>query len=265
MEENQKKSKKGIFFFIASLVVLLPISFFLGWKMNDINVRSSATKKDVNKGTKSETKKKSELVEKNKNSEPKVEDITKVDVNSLVVDSNKVINSDAKGWSYSEIPFSNDNMGLTVSVNKENNTGIIEIHWIKFNAYSTRFREKNAQGGTFGDNVQVITVDGFKGKIHSAYISGFGQSSGMETAFFIMSDGTVEYVPIQKLYDACGYLDNSTVNSYGNISNVSGVAKIVQADAHAPQSTGAATSLGIKADGSFYDFQFNLDVNSLTA
>ena len=264
MEENQKKSKKGVFIFIALFVVLLPTTFFLGWKMNDIIVHTSTNKNNANEGTKKETKKIDDVI-KDDDLESKVEDITNVDVNSLTVESNKVINSEAQGWDYSELPGSYDNMGLKVSVNKENNTGVIEIHWIKFHAYSTRYREKNAQGGTFGDNVQIITVNGFKGKVHSAYISGFGQSFGMETAFFVMTDGTVEYVPIQKLYDVCGYLDNSTVNSYGNVPNVSGVAKIVHADANAPKSTGAATTLGIKADGSFYDFHFNLDVNSLEA
>ena len=80
-----------------------------------------------------------------------------------------------------------------------------------------------------------------------------------------MTDGTVEYVPIQKLYDTCGCLENATVNSYGVIPGVSGVAKVVQAEANALQSTGFATTLGIKADNTFYDFQFHLDVNSLMA
>ena len=128
---------------------------------------------------------------------------------------------------------------------------------------SSKVINSEAQGGTFGDNVQRITVQGFKGNIHSAFISGFGQSSGFETTFFIMTDGTVEYVPIQKLYDTCGYLNDATINSYGVIANVSGVAKIITANGNAPYSTGAATTLGIKADGTFYDFQFNLDVNSL--
>ena len=259
--EETKKTRKGYFIAIVILILLLPTCFFAGIKYKEMNT----VEKDSNSTAKKNAKEKTTKSVSNATSDEAINSIENVDINTLTVSSDKVINAEAKGWTYSEMASSNDNMGLAVSVDKQKNTGSIEIHWIKFNQYSTRYHQKNAQGGTYGDNVQVITVQGFKGKVHSAYITGFGQSFGMETAFFIMTDGSVEYVPIQKLYDTCGYLENATVNSYGVIPNVNGVAKIVQAAASAPQSTGAATTLGIKADNTFYDFQFNLDVNSLMA
>lgn len=259
--EEKKKSNNGYIIIVVVLLLLLPACFFAGIKYTEMI--SSKDEKKESKNMKTESEKKTKKDIKKTINEGTTVNIENVDINSLTVSSDKVINEQAKGWLYSEIASSNDNMGLAVSVDKQNNTGRIEIQWIKFNQYSIRFRQKNAQGGTVGDNVQIITVNGFKGNVHSAYITGFGHSSGAETAFFIMTDGTVEYVPIQKLYDTCGYLDNTTVSSYGAIPNVSGVAKIVQADAKAPQSTGSATTLGIKSDGTFYDFNFNLDVKSL--
>ena len=256
MEEN-KKNKKGYIVLIVVLILLLPACFFAGVKYNEMTISNKDTTKKQSKNKKNTKKETSATKEQDKTS------IENVDINSLTVSSDKIINPEGKGWTYTEVSSSADSMGLDANVNKKDNTGSIEIHWEKFHKYSVGYLRDNAQGGTYGDNVQTITVNGFKGKVHSAFISGFGQTFGTETAFYIMDDGTVEFVPIQKLYDDYGAIDNVTLNSYGVIPNVSGVAKIVQAEASAPQSAGSMTTLGIKADGSFYDFQFNLDLKSL--
>lgn len=264
----KKKSHIALIIVIIILILVLGIG---GWKItNTLNA-------DKNDNTESKRKKNKSITEEtvdnnvqedSKNDSEETTDsnsIESVDVNSLTVDSSKVINPEAKGWSYSEIQSSNANMGLAANVNKRDNTGSIEIHWDKFHNFSTGYLRTNAQGGTYSDNIQTVYVKGFNGTVYSAYITGFGQSFGAETAFYIMTDGTVAYVPIQKLYNSYGSTTNPVNTSAISMSNVNGVVKIVQADAHAPYSTGSATTLGLKADGSFYDFQFCLDVNSLRA
>lgn len=245
---NEKQSFNEILVAISlNVIILLVCGGFVIWKIST-GFSTLERKSEENDGL-------FNIVSTNNN----------VDVSALTFDNNKIINPEANGWQYLELPSSANNIGLTLSVNSINNTGTIQINWDKFHNYSTRFIQNNIQGAPSIGNVQIISVKKFIGQVQSAFLGSFGQSFGRETAFFVMLDGSVEYVPIQKLYDICGYRNNATVNSFGEVPGVFEVLKVVRAKGNAPQSVGSVTTLGIKADGSFYDFQFNLDVNSLAA
>ena len=83
-------------------------------------------------------------------------------------------------------------------------------------------------------------------KIVDVFVSGFGNGMGDETMFFLMDDGTVEYMPIWKAYKAKNY------HSYGKLPNVENVIKFMRGDYwHIPHGSYANT-FAQRADGKFY-------------
>ena len=183
MEGEEKKKKQTQTIFIVAVALIVLILGYEGWQISSMVSKTKSNEKkekEVVKRTpsKSDNDAKEESISSsesttnesyNNNTETTpTNSIENVDVSTLTVDSSKVINSEAKGWNYSEMGSSNDNLGLGISANKNSNTAVIEISWFKFHNFSTGYMRKNAQGGTFGDNVQKITVQGFKGHIHSA-------------------------------------------------------------------------------------------------
>jgi len=109
---------------------------------------------------------------------------------------------------------------------------------------------------TCGDKGYDITVSGFDKKIKSTYVGGIGQSVGSTIFYFLMEDGTVEYVKLlNQKTDSNGtnYYENGTLEKPQVVSGVSGVVKLYGANSNAPQSTGSYTTLAAKKDGSFYD------------
>ena len=172
MEGEEKKKKQTQTIFIVAVALIVLILGYEGWQISSMvsKTKSNAkNEKEVVKRTpsKSDNDAKEESISSsesttnesyNNNTETTpTNSIENVDVSTLTVDSSKVINSEAKGWNYSEMGSSNDNLGLGISANKNSNTAVIEISWFKFHNFSTGYMRKNAQGGTFGDNVQKIT------------------------------------------------------------------------------------------------------------
>ena len=75
------------------------------------------------------------------------------------------------------------------------------------------------------------------------------QGVNEETIFFLMEDGTVEYIP---LYYA---LKNNDIRSYGAINEVSDVVNLISVAAQPKDSPvgGHLSVLALKADGTYYD------------
>ena len=161
-------------------------------------------------------------------------------------DEKKVIDSEAKGYTYELIDTKTSKI-TGVGVDTSKNIGIIKINWGK-NGYDI---------GNEYNRLQTVEIDGFKGKVNSGYLGGFGQSIGGEVAFFIMKDKTLEYARYSKMLLAVK-AEDGTVASDGVVDGITDVVAIRQANYHAPQSTGAVTTLAIKADGTFYDLLFHI-------
>lgn len=78
------------------------------------------------------------------------------------------------------------------------------------------FADSNAREGIF-TNVEIP----FQGKkVADVFIKGFGQSYGYETVFFLMEDGTVEYMPVIHA------IRNNNFKSYGTVEGVKDVVTI---------------------------------------
>ena len=95
------------------------------------------------------------------------------------------------------------------------------------------------------DDVQADSVR-FDKKVVDLYLGGMGQTSRGDTLFILLEDGTVEYIPIVKMFSNF----DMKVSSYGQISNVANVVKFVTASA-----SSGVTTLAIKNDGTYYDLQ----------
>ncbi len=88
----------------------------------------------------------------------------------------------------------------------------------------------------------------FDKEVADVYFGGWGQMSGGESLFFLMKDGTVEYMPFIRA------LTNNDVRSYGKIDGVDGVVKLQMASvSYADMPGGHVTTLAVKNDGTFYD------------
>ena len=127
---------------------------------------------------------------------------------------------------------------------------------IKNNGYTARIEicedalKKYYQYST-GKGCEFFDIE-FDTPIADLFLGGFGQSPGYEVFFFLMSDGTVEYMP---LYEA---VKSGNIRSYGKLDGISDVVKITSSSVgcKGEQSCGGwITTIGIRSDGSFYDFQ----------
>lgn len=83
---------------------------------------------------------------------------------------------------------------------------------------------------------------GLDGEVIDAYATGFGQAFGFETFFFLMKDGTVEYLPVFKA------LKTDNLKSYGKLSGIKQVIKFLGANGDA-----GAVAAALRADGDYYN------------
>ena len=92
----------------------------------------------------------------------------------------------------------------------------------------------------------------FNKKVVDMAECGFGQSIDNETLFFIMEDGTVEYMPIATA------VKNNSIKSYGKLEGVNDIISIKNVSAGAPNGGGWVTTIAFNKDGKFYDLDYVL-------
>lgn len=150
----------------------------------------------------------------------------------LSIDSNNVINNDNIDYMLGErdgfITFEQRDNAYVIYLDKD------EIK----QSYNDIDVNKLKDSYNINSNKSIVEVN-------IVYV---GQSVNGCTVLFLMSDGTVEYIP---LYDA---LHQYELKSYGAISGVSDVVTLTNVSALPKGSNYAhSTTLGLKADGTFYD------------
>lgn len=98
-------------------------------------------------------------------------------------------------------------------------------------------------------DVEEFTDLGLSGKPTDLLLTGFGQAVGEETLFFIMADGTVEYIPLAKA------VQENKIKSYGKLPNVNNVIKFYDGSSCPAEGyTGCGhQSLAQRADGNYYE------------
>lgn len=169
------------------------------------------------------------------------------------LDLEKSLNT--KDITYKNASDTEGNYGLSIKINNDK-TATLTIDWKIFGRISTT--------GSSGE-VKDYLVKEFNKNIKSTFIGDLGQDTNGITLFFIMEDGTVEYVKIFKLGTnpdgSTYYILNNIVKQEGNYSgeftvnplNVAGVIKLYNVDTYSQNASGYRTVIGATKDGSFYD------------
>ena len=200
-------------------------------KIDDQQKQNSADSEDVNQG----------------NSDGIDNTISEFDVSKF--DTTKEAINGTSGWAYKPVENDVSSIGLSIRLSKTKKSAVITIDWGKyFDIYGTSVST---------GEIRNYEITNFTKNIREVYIGGFGQSSGYETAFYVMEDGTVEYTPIMNALGNNGSSSETIMKSYGKINDVSGVVKIITGTDYCLNDQcmgdGAFNILGIKADGTFYN------------
>lgn len=99
-----------------------------------------------------------------------------------------------------------------------------------------------------------ISITGFSEEILSILLDSLGhQAAGGEVILFLMSDGTVEYIPLEKALKT----GNDNIKSYGKIMGVEDIVRLSTARFGVLDNGeivgGYGGAVAIKSDGSFYN------------
>lgn len=95
----------------------------------------------------------------------------------------------------------------------------------------------------------------FDKKVVQLFFGGFGQGAGCETIFFLMEDGTIEYIPFYKELKKENWASlplSEKMNSYGKIDGVTDVVRIYTLDITSGFS-GYVSVGAARKDNSFYN------------
>lgn len=133
----------------------------------------------------------------------------------------------------------------TITVNDNNGDRNYDYYYINCNHEICKVFNQN------GD--ESATIDNFQGKIKDFYYMLFGQGYGDEKLYFVMEDGSVEYIPVDKAFNA------KNIKSYGKIAELNNIVKIHQVTSESYDNEnnqlvgGGASALAEDKDGNLYD------------
>ena len=211
---EEKKKGKGL---VVALVLFILISLGLG---GYIVYDKVLTKEEVK--TESNEKKSDKKVEINKDSEL-----------VLKFDEDKVINHKDMDYKMYETLLS-----MQVSTEGENKA---TISFDKSKIYTDFGVENNA-------NIKDSYDIEFDNEIADIFIGGIGQDSSGTFVFFLMEDGTVQYIEVYKALQNNDFSPKKAndVNNIIKFKNVSAATKEAN-------TSGIVTVLAMKKDGTFYD------------
>lgn len=128
------------------------------------------------------------------------------------------------------------------------NSNELKTYYLNCSSSSCNIIEENGE--------IYATIDNFQNKIRDYYFIMFGQAAGSEKIFFVMDDGSVEYMPVSAA------LTENKIESYGKIDGLKNIIKIHQIEV---SSFGydkgligrGAGAIAEDVDGNFYDL-YNL-------
>lgn len=237
MEEKNKKAitiSLSTFFLIIAIAVILVMGYFmikankenekLKEEQNNSNeIIKYQTNKDIeNNIPKIDKEEKAEKLENNKLSEYKPLYIEK---------SNKIKGNKSYDVDYR---FNSIYNGIVIE-NVEKNSATLAISSRTFKSEDTPY------------NVEKKTIKTSK-NIQEVYSAGIGQGLSDSYMFFLLEDGTIEYLNI---YKAIVETKDFTVNK---IAGIKDVVKFYQVDCY-DEMSGGVTVLAQRNDGKFYDLK----------
>lgn len=240
---ESKKSKLGLGIFIGVLIgLIIGLTGFIVYDKVVDKDNDDIKLNDVNKNDNNDSNKTIDNASNNNSSINDDFDISKFDNTKEAINGNKNI-------AYKLTDNDASKVGLSANLNSNKKSAIISIDWSKyFEIYGISLTD---------GKIRKYNITNFTKSIKEVYVGGFSQTSGYETAFYVMEDGTVEFTPIKHSLGNNGSSNDTVLKSYGAIKNVSGVVKIVTATDYSLDSNsymgGSYNILGVKSDGTFYD------------
>lgn len=251
-EENKAKGKSNIILIILLMLFFVALAFgcgiILGQKLGD-------NKKEI----KNESKE-NEVVEKDDNTvENEPENTTeeneleqKEEKEEKDSKAHSTLKEKRNEFDYVYVPTVRDNdFGVEVSIlqNRKDIEIVIDNDRIK-DMYLIDIGSENFS--------KILT---FNKKVNQVFFGHFGQANGGEHIFFVMEDGTVEYIPLFEELNKKDWIslsDSKKMNSHGQIKGVTDVIYLynlsVESGLSGYYSVGAT-----RKDGTFYDLNDFLD------
>ena len=235
MEENKKGNKV----LVIAVVILSILVIALGGYICYDKVR---TKNDAKTEEKTEKSKYSNNTEEKKGEESSTTSLV------TILDLTKSLNT--TGITYSNATDVNGTYGISISKNPHNGTVYLSLDTTILSTY-------DHSSSLYTGTVNKYKIEGLSKDYKSAFVGTLGQDASGITIFFLMEDGTVEYTPFYMKNGGLNYTHNIE-NEYlgyftieGRVEGVSDVDKFYNVDAS--KGSGWKTTIGAKADGSFYD------------
>ncbi|MDD2627485.1 MAG: hypothetical protein PHR25_00350 [Clostridia bacterium] len=232
-----------IFFFIA--LVGVAFAFALGIfsinsdKIEDLDNASQKT--DISAGFGNEVKEDEDIIKEEKTKEPERNESKPAVSSGDNVNNNVTIDLENKKClnnNYAKYSWSSLNYNHGVYGGKENGKIYVGVNNSELkDAYDNLNLE-------LYKSYEVTGID--VSKVATIFISGWGQGITIPAVFFLMTDGTVEWLNLEDSFTKGDY------KAEGKISNVSNVVKITNAAATGGFG-GGGTIVGIRNDGNFYD------------
>ena len=216
MISNINKNKKSIIIIIVLLllyIIMLSTYAFLIYK-NNINL--TKTKK---------------IEEKKK---------------KVKIKLSKCLNTDE--FQYSNFTEKQGDYGLTIKINEDRKSAILNVDWKKFKSKDTGINKNYSTK----DNENIL-IDGFSKKIKKSFIGDYGYAV-RTILFFIMEDNSIEYVELFN-FNKSEYelnVDDKNTASVQKIDEIEDVYKIYNAKV-SPTRLGEKKVVGAKKDGTFYN------------
>jgi len=183
----------------------------------------------------------------------KLEEIQKIDLS-------KVINPSTKDSKYSLYDEYLDNWyGLSMKINDDKKSATLRMNWEVLGSYTYHPEWKNKE-----KKIDSYFITGFTKEIESVFFGFIGQTypENGTYLFFIMEDGTLEYLELWNNHESnscllaplnCKSDEKNTpyLATQGKVEGVRDVIRLYNANHYIIGGTG--TVLAAKKDGSFYD------------
>ncbi len=238
--ENKRKNIYITIFVITTIIASCLAVYFAITKNNE--TEKLQAKVDELTSQNNELNENSQVVENNVTTQEKVVEKVVEKYGRFNVNASNCLNN-TNGHVYSDrIGFDRTVYGLNCNYTNDKEV-TISLDMKDFNMY---FPNISSETGTKEWKVN------FSKKVVDIVAGGFGQAAGNETIFFIMEDGTVEYMPLATA------VKNNSIKSYGKLEGVNDIISIKTVSAGAPNGGGWVTTIAFNKDGKFYDLDYVL-------
>lgn len=222
---ENKKSKTGLHVFVGILLGIIICggvvfaTYSLGYLT--FNQVEETEKTEINN-------------EENNETEENVND------NSLDFDTSKIINGNADTYTLV-------NNGHTINASLDETRKVVTLSYnrkVLSDTYTLNWDLTGVEDYVY-ENKQLT----FEKEIKDIYFGGIGQDATDDIILFLMSDGTVEYIPVYQALLSNGI---EGLTSYGVLPNITDVVKFYMVNASAGMS-GSVSILAQTKDGTLYD------------